>query len=268
MRLLPVALQAQFTSLKHEVLDVARDGFTMALASTCSRIGVPLGPAGLTNLFVKKPRPMELAPVGAGVLSNRFQKAFAYAFMLHQKQMRHGSQIPYISHPMAVAYVALEYGADENEAMAALLHDTAEDQGGEKVLREILRRFGPEVEGIVRGLTVSETLPFDTSSMNRFEKWQAKKLRYLETLKIAPLPVKLIKASDLLCNLRSILKGYLLAGEAMWEATFTSAGARIIEWYYPAVIAALKTGDFQYKGLPELIQELEKTVREIRAARQ
>ena len=76
------------------------------------------------------------------LLSKRFDDALAYVVPLFQTQMRKGTAIPYVSHLLGVASIALEHGADENEAIGALLHDAAEDQGGATTLREIGRRFG------------------------------------------------------------------------------------------------------------------------------
>ena len=64
------------------------------------------------------------------ILGQRFEDALIYAVKLHTKQVRKGVVIPYISHLIEVASIALEYGADEDEAIASLLHDAIEDQGG------------------------------------------------------------------------------------------------------------------------------------------
>ena len=65
------------------------------------------------------------------MLTARFEEALLYATRLHADQTRKGSDIPYVSHLMAVAGLTLEYGGGEDEAIAALLHDAVEDQGGE-----------------------------------------------------------------------------------------------------------------------------------------
>jgi len=86
-------------------------------------------------------------------LTPRFDDALAYASALHRSQTRKGTAIPYVSHLLAVAAIALENGADEDQAIAALLHDAVEDQGGLAQLAAIRARFGDEVAGIVADCT-------------------------------------------------------------------------------------------------------------------
>src|SRR4029079_16140225 len=86
---------------------------------------------------------------GMPTLSDRFEEALVLATCLHAEQRRKGTNIPYAAHLLAVASIALEHGADEDEAIAALLHDAVEDQGGAKTLEEIRRRFGDRVASIV-----------------------------------------------------------------------------------------------------------------------
>ena len=100
------------------------------------------------------------------VCTNRLNDAFAYAHHLHQQQKRKGTDIPYISHLMAVASLALEHGGSEGEAIAALLHDAAEDQGGEPTLAEIWERFKGGKDGtlwyyraLVEALRRADRLP-------------------------------------------------------------------------------------------------------------
>ena len=89
----------------------------------------------------------------------RFSEALVYASQLHASQRRKSSDIPYIAHLLAVTALVLEQGADEDEAIAALLHDAVEDQGGAPVREEIRRRFGRRVADIVDGCTDAETIP-------------------------------------------------------------------------------------------------------------
>jgi len=90
-------------------------------------------------------------------LGPRFHQALAFSFELHWKQVRKGTDVPYVSHLLAVASLVLEHGGGEDEAIAALLHDAAEDQGGECTLAEIEARFGPHVSALVREL--SDSIP-------------------------------------------------------------------------------------------------------------
>jgi len=92
-------------------------------------------------------------------LTNRFAEAFGYALELHRQQRRKGTEIPYIAHLMAVSGLVLEHGGTEDEAIAALLHDAVEDQGGAPVLAEIRRRFGEDVGTIVEGCSDTAVTP-------------------------------------------------------------------------------------------------------------
>ena len=84
-------------------------------------------------------------------LSPRFEQALQYAVVIHAGQMRKGSGVPYVAHLLGVASIAIEYGADEEEAIGALLHDAAEDAGGRARLEDIRQRFGEAVAGPVCG---------------------------------------------------------------------------------------------------------------------
>ncbi len=92
---------------------------------------------------------------------------------LHQEQRRKGTAIPYIAHLWAVAAIVLEHGGNEDQVVAALLHDAIEDQGHRITLQDIERRFGPTVAEIVEGCTDAETRPKPP--------WRERKERYLAT---------------------------------------------------------------------------------------
>jgi (p)ppGpp synthase/HD superfamily hydrolase len=82
---------------------------------------------------------------GFNMLTDRFDHALAYASRIHRDQTRKGTAIPYISHLMGTAAIALENGADEDQAIAALLHDAVEDQGGADRLIDVRARFGVSI---------------------------------------------------------------------------------------------------------------------------
>ena len=90
-------------------------------------------------------------------LSERFTDALTFATQLHANQTRKGGGVPYISHLLGVASIALEYGANEDEAIAALLHDAIEDQGGAATREEIRHRFGDVAAPAAR-----QAQPFET----------------------------------------------------------------------------------------------------------
>lgn len=82
-------------------------------------------------------------------------RALLYATHVHGGQVRKQTTIPYIAHLLAVAATVLEYGGSEDMAVAALLHDAVEDQGGEPRLVDIRHRFGDRVAVIVRSCSDS-----------------------------------------------------------------------------------------------------------------
>jgi len=182
------------------------------------------------------------------VLTARFEEAFVYAAQLHATQVRKGSSIPYISHLMAVSALSLEYGGGEDEAIAALLHDAVEDQGGAPTLAVIDQRFGPVVAGIVLACSDSETQPKPP--------WRGRKEQYIAHLRTAPRSVRLVSASDKLHNARTLIKDYRAVGEALW--TRFTGGRDGTLWYYRALIDALPTD-----GIEDLAAELARTVIEL-----
>lgn len=189
--------------------------------------------------------------------TERFIDALAYATRLHAGQTRKGSETPYIAHLLAVTALVLEHGATENEAIAALLHDAVEDQGGRPTLEAIRARFGPEVAAIVAGCT-------DTDEIHK-PSWRPRKERYIAHLRDAPYSVRLVSAADKLHNARSVLADYLELGEPLWSR-FTGNREGTL-WFYPAVTEALHDAmKPDENDLAALIGELERTVTELEAA--
>jgi len=160
--------------------------------------------------------------------TDRFAAAMAYAYQVHQGQRRKGTGIPYIAHILGVAALALEYGADEEEAIAALLHDAAEDGGGEATLAEIRARFGDTVGDIVLGC--SDSLVEDPEDKL---PWQERKENYLAHLEHASQSVCLVSAADKLHNVRSIIRDYHEHGDAIWDRFQGRRDGTL--WYYETV---------------------------------
>jgi|SRR5579883_2198883 (p)ppGpp synthase/HD superfamily hydrolase len=181
-------------------------------------------------------------------LSARFEEALVFAHRLHAKQRRKGSGIPYIGHLLAVTALVLEYGGDENEAIAALLHDAIEDQGGDATRQEIRRRFGDAVVEIVNGCTDAESIPKPP--------WQARKETYIAHLHTATSSILLVSAADKLHNIRSILNDYRAVGEDLWSRF--KAGKQGTLWYYRSLLEVYKE---YYPTL--LTEELERAMREL-----
>ena len=186
-------------------------------------------------------------------ITGRFEKALRFAVQLHGHQFRKGGELPYIGHLLGVCGIALENGADEDEAIAALLHDSIEDQaegfGGADKLREHLRaEFGEKVLAIVEGCTDAETIPKPP--------WRARKERYIAHLAGASPSVLLVSASDKLYNARAILQDFREIGDAVWSRI--TGGKDGTLWYYRALCAA-----FQAHGSTPLRRELERTVNDL-----
>ena len=182
------------------------------------------------------------------MLTTRFEEALIYATRLHAAQVRKGSNTPYIAHLLGVASIALENGADEDEAIAALLHDAVEDQGGAATRAEVHRRFGARVASIVDGCTDAEVTPKPP--------WRARKEAYIQHLAEASDSVRLVSASDKLYNARSILQDYRILGEDLWQR-FTGGRDGTL-WYYRALVEAYHA----HERTP-LTDELERTVSEL-----
>ncbi|MBE9225534.1 HD domain-containing protein [Phormidium sp. LEGE 05292] len=182
------------------------------------------------------------------VLSERFAEALVFATQLHATQVRKGSGVPYITHLLGVTSIALEYGANEDEAIAALLHDAIEDQGGAKTREEIRRRFGDNVTAIVDGCTDSEIVPKPP--------WRERKEIFIASLATALPSVLLVSAADKLHNSRSILKDYRELGEPVWQRF--KGGREGSLWYYKSLVEAYRQVYFS-----PLIDELERVVTEL-----
>jgi GTP pyrophosphokinase len=182
------------------------------------------------------------------VLSRCYAEAFAYAEALHARQVRKGTNVPYLSHLMSVSALVLEDGGDEDEAIAGLLHDAVEDQGGRPTLEEIRRRFGENVARIVLACSDSETEPKPP--------WRERKERYLAHLRHADASVRRVSSADKLHNARSILADYRVIGDALW-GRFT-AGKDDTLWYYRSLVEA-----FRSAGAGRLVEELSLVVAEL-----
>lgn len=158
-------------------------------------------------------------------LTERFEQAFIYAHRLHANQTRKVSGVPYISHLMSVAALVLEDRGSEDEAIAALLHDAIEDQGGQATREQICQQFGDRVAAIVDGCTEWSIPPKPP--------WKERKLRYLENLQTASSQVRRVSLADKLHNARSLLADWQRSGDEIWNH-FGSSEAEIL-WFYQSL---------------------------------
>lgn len=190
---------------------------------------------------------------GGPLLTERFDDALAYASAAHRHQVRKSTAIPYVSHLLAVAARVIEEGGDEDEAIAALLHDVVEDQGGKARLADVAARFGERVAAIVAGAS-------DTAQMPK-PPWRERKQRYLAHLAdpSTSRSVLLVSAADKLHNARSILRDLRTEGPAIWSRF--NAGPDDQLWYYREL------RDVFGRRLPGVLaDELREVVAELEAA--
>jgi (p)ppGpp synthase/HD superfamily hydrolase len=162
----------------------------------------------------------------------RLPSALVFAARVHQGQRRKGSDTPYIAHVLGVAALALEYDATEDEAIGALLHDAAEDCGGEAMLAEIRAQFGDAVGDIVLGC--SDSLVEDPAEKR---PWLERKEAYVEHVAEATASVCLVSAADKLHNVRAVARDYRADGEDIWSRYQGQREGTL--WYYDAVSLAL-----------------------------
>jgi (p)ppGpp synthase/HD superfamily hydrolase len=170
------------------------------------------------------------------IYSPRFSEALEYAAQTHQTQLRKGTQIPYIGHLLGVASIVIDAGATEDEAIAALLHDAPEDQGGHARLSDIRDRFGESVADIIEGCSD----PLDKAGKAE-HPWDVRKAAYLEHLRTcADKSVYLVSAADKLHNARATLADVRADGASVW-ARFNAGRNATLE-NYKALIAVYRQG--------------------------
>lgn len=180
-------------------------------------------------------------------LSVKFRKALAYAFDLHATQLKKASGVPYVGHLLSTAGTVIEHGGSETQAIAALLHDAAEDQGGRKTLQRIEKKFGADVAAIVEDCT-------DTFESPK-PPWIERKRTFVRHLAHFPDDVLLVTAADKLDNCRRTLAKIRVLGSAVWK---TVSGGRERLWYYRSVVEAMRPR--LGKLSPDVFFELDQTV--------
>ncbi len=167
------------------------------------------------------------------MITSRFSQALSLAIEAHDGDFRKGTTIPYISHPLAVASIALEYGADEDQAIAALLHDAIED-GGKEYAQLIEAQFGQRVLYLVEGCT--DGVP---DAKGQKADWHERKRNYLQHLKQAHDDVLLISGADKLHNARAIVSDLKSVGQIVFERFSTKKIGTL--WYYESLADIFET---------------------------
>lgn len=161
------------------------------------------------------------------LLSKLYDDALVFAAELHREQMRKGSGVPYLAHLLSVSSRVLTAGGSEVQAIAGLLHDAAEDQGGAATLDVIRRRYGEEVAAIVADCTDSWIDPKPD--------WRPRKEAYLAKLPTKPATSLLVSLADKVDNAEAILSDYGAVGDTVWDR-FTGGRDGTI-WYYRTLSA-------------------------------
>lgn len=187
-------------------------------------------------------------------LDDRFREALIWAAELHALQTRKGSATPYVGHLLAVASTVIEHGGDEDQVIAALLHDAIEDQGGDDTRREIRARFGDRVVGMVDACTDTDETPKPP--------WRERKERYIAHLKTMPDDAMLISLADKYHNASAILRDFQLVGEELWNRF--AGGRDGTLWYYRSLadVYGARDSGWLAREVDRIVGELERLVAE------
>jgi (p)ppGpp synthase/HD superfamily hydrolase len=181
-------------------------------------------------------------------LGPRFDAALVLSTELHRAQQRKSTEIPYVSHVLGVASLVLEDGGSEDEAIAALLHDAVEDQGGAPTLELIRQRFGDAVAEIVAGCSDTDQQPKPP--------WRARKEAYLAHLEDADEAVLRVSLGDKLHNARAIARDLRTHGDSVW--TRFNSGRDEQLWYYHSLLEV-----FRHRSKSPMVDELEAVIQQL-----
>jgi (p)ppGpp synthase/HD superfamily hydrolase len=180
-------------------------------------------------------------------LGRRFQEALGYAADLHNTQTRKASGVPYVGHLLSVAGLVIEADGSETEAIAALLHDAAEDQGGDATLADIEKRFGSAVAAIVEECSDTVETPKPP--------WRQRKENYIAHLDTLSDSTILVSLADKLDNARAILRDLRRYGPKVWQR-FNTDDPHDHLWYYRSLLDVYRRRSDSW-----LVDELERVVR-------
>jgi (p)ppGpp synthase/HD superfamily hydrolase len=184
-------------------------------------------------------------------LTDQFAKAMVYAERKHHNQVRKGGDIPYVGHLLSVASLVINDNGSEAQAIAALLHDAVEDQGGAPTFEEIKAQFGDEVARIVAECSDTDKTPKPP--------WQERKQDYINHLAEVGEDTLLVSVADKLDNARSMLRDYHEHGPALWQR-FNRKNPDDHLWYYGGLLDA-----YRARGLNSwMVDELARVVDELR----
>ena len=181
------------------------------------------------------------------VLGSRFADAVRLVSELHASQVRKGTEIPYVSHLLGVAAIVLEHGGTEDEAIAGLLHDAVEDQGGAATRDLIADQFGEAVALIVDGCTDDSPAPGEAK-----KPWKVRKEAYIAHAAVERNPsVILVSAADKIYNANAIKRDLDSIGEEVWHR-FNAPREEIL-WYYASLVEAFGSAEEVINASPETV---------------
>jgi (p)ppGpp synthase/HD superfamily hydrolase len=186
-------------------------------------------------------------------LTPKFIEALGYAAHKHATQTRKASEVPYLGHLLSVAGLVIEADGTETQAIAALLHDAAEDQGGEQTLAEIGQKFGADVASIVAECSDTFEAPKPP--------WRGRKERYIHHLRGASDDAVLVSLADKLDNARAILRDFRAHGNEVWQR-FSVQDPQLHLWYYRSLLEVFgqRTHSWMVGELHNVIDTLEQAI--------
>jgi (p)ppGpp synthase/HD superfamily hydrolase len=180
------------------------------------------------------------------ILTDRYDQALKYAAQLHRSQLRKGGDIPYLGHLLSVSSLVIEGGGTETQAIAGLLHDAVEDQGGAPILAEIRAKFGDGVATIVDQCSDTDVVPKPP--------WKARKEAYIAHLETASEDTILVSLADKLDNARALLRDYRIVGAQLWQR-FSVDDPKKHLWYYRSLLEV-----FEDRNETWLVDELSRVL--------
>lgn len=167
------------------------------------------------------------------MLNIRIHNAIVFAAQMHKNQLRKGTDLPYIIHPMEVMQILTENGCNEDLIIAGILHDVLEDTAATPDIVEKL--FGSKVLSLVKSETQDTNKP-----------WKERRQDALQKIEQEDQETQLVFCADKLSNIKSIYADKLAIGNDVFKRF--SAPLSDIKWYYQNMVLALnKIDDYKMK---------------------
>ncbi|NQT45887.1 MAG: HD domain-containing protein [Candidatus Omnitrophica bacterium] len=159
-------------------------------------------------------------------------EAVEFATKAHMKQVRKGTDLPYILHPIGVGKILIQNKCPEECIIAGILHDVLEDTS--VTFEELSGKFGERVADIVKG----------ASEPDKSDSWENRKKHTIEFLKTASDEIRMVSCADKLDNIRSILNDYNKEGEKLWGRFRRGKEEQL--WYYSSLVESFRAKRYEY----------------------